>query len=54
MAGTALAYDPPVLLRHYSPSRGTVALRFHNPEYASLMLAAMKEREKATRTGEPS
>jgi hypothetical protein len=31
----------PVQLRQYSPRKGTVAIRFGNPEYAELMLEAM-------------
>jgi hypothetical protein len=45
VAGTMLAADRPVRLRHYSPARGTLALRFRNPEYAALVLQAMRARD---------
>jgi hypothetical protein len=40
--GTLAARQPPVQLARYSPSRGTVALRFRNPGYAALVLEAMR------------
>ena len=40
--GTLLSKRSPVELSRYSPARGTVAVRFRNPEYGSRLLAAMR------------
>ena len=42
--GHYLANDPPVVVRDYSPTRGTVRLRFRNPDYAATMIALMRQR----------
>jgi hypothetical protein len=43
LLGTALAGRPPAQLRRYSPRRGTLSLRFRDPEYAGLVLEAMRD-----------
>ncbi len=40
--GTLLSKRLPAELHGYSPSRGTLALRFRHPEYAARVLAAMR------------
>jgi hypothetical protein len=40
--GTSLSRRLPAELSGYSPSRGTLSLRFRHPEYASSVLAAMR------------
>jgi hypothetical protein len=40
--GTLLSHRPPAKLKCYSPSRGTLALRFRHPEYAGRVLAAIR------------
>jgi hypothetical protein len=40
--GTMLSKRLPVELGRYSPARGTVALRFRNPEYGSSVLTAVR------------
>jgi hypothetical protein len=42
LIGTLTARRFPAQAARYSPSRGTVALRFRNPEYASLVRQAMQ------------
>jgi hypothetical protein len=47
LLGTLAYRKLPVQLRGYFPSRGTVSMRFVNPEYLSLVLDAMKDRQKS-------
>jgi hypothetical protein len=42
IVGTLLSKRLPAELSRYSPSRGTLALRFRHPEYAARVLAAMR------------
>ena len=42
--GHALSSRPPVQVRGYVPTRGTVRLRFRNPEYAALVVDLMRQR----------
>ncbi len=42
MTGTTLRYRPPVQFRNYSPSRGTLELRFRNSEVARAFLEALR------------
>jgi hypothetical protein len=42
VVGTAVGRRAPVQVRRYSPGRGTLELRFRNPEYAARVLDAMK------------
>jgi hypothetical protein len=42
LIGTSSARDLPVKLRRYSPSRGTMSLRFRNPAYAARLLEAIR------------
>jgi hypothetical protein len=44
--GTLLSKRLPAELSRYSPSRGTLALRFRHPEYAARLLAAMRAPQK--------
>jgi hypothetical protein len=44
LLGTTLARRLPVRFRGYSPGRGTLSLRFRNPDYAALVLDAMRAR----------
>jgi hypothetical protein len=46
LVGTTTSWRPPVELTRYSPSRGTVAVRFRNPDYAALVLEAMQARAR--------
>jgi hypothetical protein len=46
LVGTSSAHRPPAELARYSPSRGTVAVRFRNPDYTALVLEAMQERNR--------
>jgi hypothetical protein len=50
LVGAGLSYRPPVQFRNYSPSRGTLQLRFRNPEQAKPFLEALRARsEQASR-----
>ena len=42
LIGTLASKQLPAELRGYSPSRGTLSLRFRHPEYAAGVLAAMR------------
>ena len=42
LIGTLSANRPLAELRNYSPSRGTLSLRFRQPEYAAQVLAAIR------------
>lgn len=42
LLGTLLSKRLPAELGRYSPSQGTLAMRFHHPEYAARVLAAMR------------
>ena len=44
--GTLLSKRLPAELSRYSPSRGTLALRFRHPEYAARVLAAMRSPQR--------
>jgi hypothetical protein len=44
--GTFLTKRLPAELSRYSPSRGTLALRFRHPEYAARVLAAMRSPQR--------
>jgi hypothetical protein len=46
LLGTLLSKRLPAELGRYSPSQGTLAMRFRNPEYASRVLATMREQIK--------
>jgi len=43
--GTLLAKHPPAQVSGYSPSRGTLSLRFQHPDYAARVLAEMREKK---------
>jgi hypothetical protein len=43
-AGIALARKLPVRVRDYAPQRGTLAIRFDNPDYAAEVLQAIRTR----------
>jgi hypothetical protein len=45
--GTLAARRLPAELSGYSPARGTLSLRFRNPEYAASVLAAMRAQRKS-------
>jgi hypothetical protein len=47
LAGTSAARRPPAELCRYSPSRGTVAVRFRNPDYTALVLETMQVRARS-------
>jgi hypothetical protein len=49
LIGTTAADRRPVRVGRYSPSQGTVSLSFRNPDYAALVVEAMRSR--AQRTG---
>jgi hypothetical protein len=46
LLGTVTARRLPVQLRGYSAGRGTLSLRFRNPDYATLVLDAMRARAR--------
>jgi hypothetical protein len=46
LLGTSASRRPPAELCRYSPSRGTVAVRFRNPEYAALVLETMQAKAR--------
>jgi len=48
LLGTLLSKRLPAELGRYSPSEGTLALRFRYPEYAARVLAAMREQKERT------
>jgi hypothetical protein len=50
LLGTSASRRPPAELCRYSPSRGTVAVRFRNPDYTALVLETMQARRTP---GEP-
>ncbi|MFO0845343.1 MAG: hypothetical protein U0797_23660 [Gemmataceae bacterium] len=45
--GLTLTRRLPVRLRHYSPSRGLVSVRFENPEVARHVLESLRLRDQA-------
>jgi hypothetical protein len=45
LTGTLAARDVPVRLRRYSPSHGTMSLRFRNPAYAARLLEAIRSND---------
>ena len=47
MIGNVLAFRPPVQVGSYSPTSGTVRLRFRNPDYAAAVIALMRQRREA-------
>ncbi len=49
IVGSSLSKQLPAELSRYSPGRGTLALRFRNPDYAARLLTAM--REQTTESG---
>ncbi len=49
--GTLLSKQLPAELGRYSPMRGTLALRFRNPEYAARVLAAMRAQTRPKEHG---
>jgi hypothetical protein len=44
MIGNTLGYRPPVQVRDYSATSGTVRLRFRSPEYAAAVVELMRRR----------
>ncbi len=46
LLGTSAAHRPPVELCRYSPSRGTVAVRFRNLDYTALVLETMQAKAR--------
>jgi hypothetical protein len=42
--GTLAAGNMPVQTAAYSPARGTVAIRFRNPDYAALVVETLRRR----------
>jgi hypothetical protein len=46
LLGTSASRRPPAELCRYSPSRGTVAVRFRNPEYTTLVLETMQAKAR--------
>jgi hypothetical protein len=45
--GTLFSKRLPAEVAGYSPSRGTLSLRFHHPEYAARVLAAMRAKQNS-------
>ncbi len=50
--GTLASRRLPAELSGYSPSRGTLSLRFRQPEYAADVLAAMRAQPRTDNPGE--
>ncbi len=51
LLGTSASRRPPAELCRYSPSRGTVAVRFRNPDYTALVLETMQARRAPREPG---
>src|SRR5262249_61006579 len=49
LVGVPLGRRLPVQLRGYSPSRGTLQVRFRNPEYGAAVWQLMRQRLRAAR-----
>jgi hypothetical protein len=46
LLGVTLTRRLPVRFRHYSPSRGTVSVRFSNPEIAARVIEELREKAR--------
>jgi hypothetical protein len=54
LIGTTLTFQPPVQFRNYSPSRGTVQLRFRNPDQERPFLEALRRKEEGEKMKDES
>jgi hypothetical protein len=53
LIGSALGHRPPIQVRRYDPSRGTLTLRFRDPDYGHLVLDAMREEARQMQRRKP-
>ena len=49
LVGTFAGRQLPVQVRRYDPARGTLSLRFRNPDYAAQVLDAMRTQARQSR-----
>jgi hypothetical protein len=49
MLGAYLGRQLPAQLRRFSPTQGTVSIRFRNPQYSAIVCELMRERLRAAR-----